>query len=237
MEDLQKKIAYLENVNNNLSALNAELEEGILRLSEQLKIEMRKNIGDKILLEYYQRLFNASAANYLIDPDPINLPCSGIKSGTSRNYLVKVKNIVAIKSEGRLKHIFLTEAQSPTEGGEKKNVIYYNNNDADWNYLLLEIQRGSQFLFRVHRSFAINIFHYTLDSDNTFKINKKLEKRTDTIIHVIKTESQFDSKAYYKRLLEIKYLFDSQAGFALDYQKLQEISRYIESQEITTDPL
>lgn len=213
-----------------------ELEDTIAFLKSKLAFEIRKNAGDKILLDYYTRLFSAGTANYLIDPDPINLACSGTKSGTSCNYLVKVKNIVAIKSDGRLKNIFLAEAQSPLEGGEKKNVIYYNNNDADWNDLLLEIQRGSQFLFRVHRSFAINVFHYTLDSDNTFKINKKLEKKTDSIIHVIKTDSQFNSEAYHKRLLEVKYLFDSQAGFALDYQKLQEISRYIESQEITTEP-
>lgn len=213
-----------------------ELEDTITVLKNKLSYEMRKNVGDKILLDYYARLFSASSANLLLDPNPIQLECSGSKAGTSCTYLVQVKNIVAIKSDGRLKHIFLTEPQSPIDGGEKKNVIYYNNNDADWNDLLTEIQKNGEFLFRVHKSYAINAYHYTLLPDNTFQINKKLEKKTDSIIHSIKTDSQFNREAYHKRLLEIKYLFDSQVGFALDYQKLQEISRYIESQVVTKDP-
>jgi hypothetical protein len=41
---------------------------------------MPKNIGDKFLFYHYQRLFNGASANYLLDPNPKTIECSGQKT-------------------------------------------------------------------------------------------------------------------------------------------------------------
>jgi hypothetical protein len=235
MNELELKIIELEKVNKELLILNSELETNVIGLTKKLSFEMRKNIGDKILFEYYQRLFNGATANYLLDPDPKPLQCSGVKTGSSSTYLVQLKNIVAIKSDGRLKTIYLTQPQSPIEGGEKKNIILFNNNDSNWDDLLFELQGSGQFLFRVHKSYAINIFHYTFSEDGIFRLNSKLKKNTNSLVHEVATDSNFNEMVYHKRLIEIKQLFDYQVGFALDYQKLQEISDYIKKHIVTNE--
>jgi hypothetical protein len=203
-----------------------ELEQTIVELKAKLAEALLKVGGDKVLLDHYVRLFTATAANYLMDPDPIELKCSGSKMGTSFTYMVKIKSIVAIKSEGRLKKIYLSEPHKPLESGPKSDVIYYNNNASDWDALLFKLQRIHQFLFRVHKSNAINIYHYTLNDENIFQINDLVKDSANELIHSIPTDSQFDVTTYTFRLLELKQLNDKQIGFALDIQKLKEISRY-----------
>jgi hypothetical protein len=235
MKELEKKIIELETANQELLRLNSELESKVIDLTKRLSFEMRKNIGDKILLAQYQKLFTGSTANWLLDPNPKPLECSGVKAGSSSTYLVQLKNIVAIKSDGRLKTIYLTQPQSPIEGGEKKDIIFFNNNDFNWNDLLFELQGNGQFLFRVHKSYAINIFHFTFSEDGIFRLNSKHKMMTNFFDHEITTDSNFDKIVYHKRLIEIKQLFDYQVGFALDYQKLQEISDYIKKHIVTNE--
>ena len=215
--------------------LNAELENGILQLKKELEKEMRKDIGDKILLEYYTRLFSASSANLLLDPNPIELACSGTKAGTTRNYIFQIKDIIAIKSDKRLKSIYLKRPIRSKEGGEVSSKIYQNNNDEDWNALLFKIQRNSQFIFRVQKSHAINIFDYVLQADNSFELAEALRGKIEGGFHNIPTDSFFDKTAYYKRLVEIDYLYNVQLGFRLDYEKIREVSDYIKTLHVTKE--
>lgn len=236
MTEAEKKILELEKVNKELLMLNSELEANIILLTDKLAYEMRKNIGDKIWLEHLQGLFNGATANYLLDPNPEKLETQGSKAGSSNTHLVQIKKIIAVKSEGRMKKIYLKEAQSPIQGGPKENPLIMNSEASNWQKALFSIQRNQQFLFRVHKSYAINIFHYTLGEDENFKLNDTLKSTTDPIIHLIPTDSEFEALSYHKRLLEIKQLFDYQIGLALDFEKLDEITRYIKTHVITKDP-
>lgn len=235
MNELEKKIFELEKVNKELLMLNSELEVNIVALTDKLAYEMRKNIGDKIWLDHLQRLFNGTTANYLLDPNPEKLETQGSKAGMSNTHLVQIKKIIAVKSEGRMKKIFLKEAQSPIQGGPAENPLIMNSEESNWQKALFSIQRNQQFLFRVHKSYAINIFHYTFGEDKKFKLNEALKATTDQSIHTIPTDSEFEPLSYHKRLLEVKQLFDYQIGLALDFEKLEEISRYIKTHVITKD--
>ena len=235
MTDLEKKIFELEKANKELLMLNSELEANIIGLTDKLAYEMRKNIGDKILFEFYQRLFNGATANYLLDPNPEKIETQGIKAGTSNTHLVQIKKIIAVKSEGRMKKIYLIEAQKPIQGGPAENPLIMNSDESNWQNTLFSIQRNQQFLFRIHKSYAINIFHYTLGEDKKFKLNEGLKSTTDSTIHSIHTDSEFEPLSYHNRLLEVKKLFDYQIGLALDFEKLEEISRYIKTHVITKD--
>ena len=235
MIDTEKKIFELEKANKELLILNSELEANIIGLTDKLAYEMRNNIGEKILLEYYQGLFNGAAANYLLDPNPEKLETQGSKTGTSTTHLIQIKNIIAVKSDGRMKKIYLVEAQKPIQGGLAENPLIMNSDESNWQNTLFSIQRNQQFLFRINRSSAINIFHYTLCEDKKFKLNEALKATTDPIIHLIPIDSTFEPLSYQKRLLEVKQLFDCQIGLALNFEKLDEISRYIKSCVVTKD--
>jgi hypothetical protein len=233
MKELEQKIQELEKINKELVLINSELETGIEYFTQELEKEMRKNIGDKILLEYYQRLFNGVVANYLLDPEPIELHTQGNKAGASNSHLIQIKNIVAVTSDRRMKKIFLTKPQKPLQGGTSENPLIINSDESNWYQTLFSIQNNQQFLFRVHKSFAINIFHYCMTETKTFELHEELKKASNPLIHSIPTDANFDSISYHKRLLEIKQLFDHQVGFALDYQKLDEITRYIKTTLVT----
>src|ERR1043166_9659771 len=178
-----------------------ELEKSIIELKAKLAFEMRKNIGDKILLDHYTRLFSATTANYLLDPNPETIETQGTKTGSSNTHLVQIKKIIALNSEGRMKKIFLTDAQAPVEGGVKENPLVLNSKTSNWPKALFAVQRNNEFLFRVHKSFAINIFHYTLSKDGDFKLHEKLKKAAPEIIHSIPADGEFKAVAYQKRLL------------------------------------
>lgn len=235
MSNENKDIAKLKKQNKDLQMLNAELENGILHLKEALERERRKNIGDKILLEHYTRLFSASTANYLLDPNPFELSCSGSKTGTTRNYILQIKDIIAIKSEGRLKNIYLKEPIKSKEGDAPTKVLHYNNNNVGWDGLLYLIQKRGQFLFRVNKSYAINIFDYILEADNSFTLAKGFWPKINASFHHIPSDTNLNKDAYFKRLIEINFLYNTQLGFALDYEKLKEMSDYIKTLNVTND--
>lgn len=214
-------------------SLNAKLSETVS--VQQLEIQRLKRLGavDKILNEWHGRHFASAAAKLIMDPNPVELECSGAKTDTSGKYLVKVQNILAIGSDERLKKIFLKEPLQPTNGRPAQKILLVNKNGLNWDRLLFKIQKRGEHLLRISKSYAINIYDYTLGENNIMQLNKELLKLADESIHELKTDSAFDLKQYHNRIYELKILSDSQEGIRLNIQKIEEISRYIKSLDIT----
>lgn len=144
----------------NEKKINAALQEEIELLHFEIE-RLRRNAGiEKVLGSFQSKAFAAAAADLLLDPAPMELLCSGEKADTSETYLVRLSDVLAIHSRKRPKDIFLKKAIRPRSGGREQVKITFDKNDINFDELLTAIQRGSNYLLRVHNSFAVHIFHY-----------------------------------------------------------------------------
>lgn len=213
--------------------LNAKLRETIL--AQQSEIQRLKRVGavDKILNEWHSRNFTSAVADFIIDPNPFEIAASGVKAGSSVTYFITVGNILAIKSEERLKCIYLKKHVKPSSGGIEQRKIYINKNDSNWEKLLFQIQKRGHHLMRASRSFAINIYDYTYTQEGHLILNDEFLKTPEETLHKIKTDAVFDVKLYHERLFEIDRLARTQQEFRLSFEKVQEIERYIKLMNVT----
>ncbi|HLP39509.1 hypothetical protein [Lacibacter sp.] len=208
----------------NEKKINAALQEEIELLHFEIE-RLRRNAGiEKVLGSFQSKAFAAAAADLLLDPAPMELLCSGEKADTSETYLVRLSDVLAIHSRKRPKDIFLKKAIRPRSGGREQVKITFDKNDINFDELLTAIQRGSNYLLRVHNSFAVHIFHYVFSKKKKFVLHEQLQTDENRDVHEIPIDSKFDQELYHTRLFEIDKLFQHQSSYQLSLQKIEEIN-------------
>lgn len=205
--------------------LNATLKEEIDMLHFEIG-RLNRNAGlEKVLGSFQSNAFAAAAADFLLDPAPIELMCSGEKADTAEKYMVRLSDVLAIQSRKRPKDIFLKKAIHPKSGGKEQVKITFDKNDINFDQLLLLIQRSDTRLLRVHNSFAVNILHYVFSKKNKFVLSQQLQTDENKEVHEIPIDSRFDKELYHARLFELDKLFQHQSSFAMNLQKIEEIKQ------------
>lgn len=216
-----------ENNNKEIERLNIELQEQRL-LNETLKHELeaqalaieyltKKIEINKVLNNFNTYSISAAAADLLIDPNPVEIICSGEKADTSEKYKIRLMNVLAVYSDGRLKRIFLKNLVHPSSGGKGKTILNVDRNGENFDTLLFKLQKGGERLLRVHKSFAINIYHYIYSEKLAFQLKENLRTKENTQIQVVPVGSIFQKSVYDNRIFEIEKLKD----YIKDYQNVQ----------------
>ena len=183
---------------------------------------------DSELLRLRGHDMEAVAADLLIDPPPVEIHCTENNKG--RNYQVRVRNVLAIESKGRIKRIYLLKPVIANEGGPNRSFVETNESLDD---LLLKLQRNNLFLMKVSRTYAINMFEYTFAEPGVFNIIAGKKIKIPRGLLAVKTEKIFDSKHYHERLYEIGFYNESRNQYGLNSEKIAELTRYKNSLDIT----
>ena len=199
---------------NQLKKENEELKKMVISLKVQQGV-------DKIILGLHEKNFASAAADYLINPNPIKIHAT--EKGAGYDVLLGVRNILAIKSEGRTKKIHLKHGVTPANGGTAKWRIETNDS---FDHLLAHLGQNCHHLLRISDSHVINIYEYELLKSGTFVLTSEPPKQFDKALREIKVDKKFSHKVYHTRLMEIDRLFKHHQDFSINLRKIEEISRY-----------
>lgn len=239
--DLSKaeKIAFAKQLNKLLDEISDKKESQLIielkKENEILKAEVKKQLFkngiDNVLIQFHQQNFASAAADLLINPNPVEI--HGTKAGRGLDFLVPLMQILCIKSDVRQKTIYLKQPLIPKEGGLKETKVLINTQKLDFPGLLFSIQKRAHHLLRVNISFAVNIYHYSLDEKGFFVLNTDAPKGFNENLIKIKTDTKFDANLYQTRLLEIDRLAKHHKDFAVNAKKIEEINKYKKSQSNT----
>lgn len=171
-------------------------------LENQILKERRQSAVDKTLLEYHQRQFSFALSDYLINPEPIKV--HGTDKGRGIDFLIELMNVIAIKSIGRIKKIFLKTPIRPIEGGQYHNSITFNSDVSDFNSALYSIQGRWTHLIRVNKSVAVNIHYYDLESEKKLQFNIDPSTNLEKDLETLKTDKFFDIDTFNRRKIEFR---------------------------------
>lgn len=199
-------------------------------LKEIAKLRFARGV-DAALMSFHQSNFTAAVADYLIHPNPIDIPCT--HNNFSLTFRLGLTDLLLIRSKGRTKLIYLKKKHRALEGGEEQNTIMVNRNDLDFSNLLFLLQRNGNHILRISQSYAVNIFYYGRTDKNTFKLLIEPPEGFDKKLVEIKADKYFDAKIYQKRLIEIDRLGHHLKDFEVNLEKIEEINRYKNSMGIT----
>lgn len=122
----------------------------------------------------------AVVAAYVTDPEKVKLRC--IYHG---EFEVRPRNILAVESQGKLKKIYFKEPICPLRSDTRRLFMHVR---MGFDALLSKLQKQVQFFFRVHDSYAVNLFEYRLlqpgrfvfRDDNLTSVEYKDIRRIDT---------------------------------------------------------
>ena len=185
------------------------------------------------LSKYAGANFGAVAADLILNPEPVEIPCS--EKGKRLNFMISLNNVLAVESRGRIKRIYLREPIIPKEGGLSHYFVETNSGGLNFETLLRKLQKNRQHIMRVSTSYALNIFQYTLSETKVFHIIDKPENDLYGAIAEITADKIFNQDAYHKQLWEVDYMYKYRSKFAFHQQKMDEITRYMDSQAVTND--
>lgn len=188
-----------------VKAENEALKGKIIELDSELKRERRKRAVDSVLLEYHQRQFTIAAADLILNPDPIKV--HGTFDNKGLDFWIKLADVVVVKSNERIKEIFLKTSIRPEQGGKNHKSIMINDNKINFEKVLQSIQGRSTHLLRVNKSMAVNLHHYDLADERTLTLN--IEKRPVWLkdFSEVKTDKFFKLDVYHRRKYEIQEVY------------------------------
>jgi hypothetical protein len=199
-------------------------------LKEIAKLRFARGM-DAALMSLHQSNFTAAVADYLIHPNPIDIPCT--HNNISLTFRLGLTDILLIRSKGRTKIIYLKKKHRAIEGGEEHSVIMVNRNDLDFINLLFLLQRNGNHILRISQSYAVNIFYYERTDKNTFRLLIEPPEGFDKKLMDVKADKYFDAKLYQERLIEIDRLGHHLKDFEVNIAKIEEINRYKKEMGIT----
>jgi hypothetical protein len=229
----EEKISFLKVQLKAEKKINEELKSEVVVLYNEIERLKRNIYIENILNGFKTNAFKAAAGNLLIDPNPIELSCSGTKADTTEIYSIRLLDVLAICSRKRPKDIYLRNTISSNSGGPKRNKITFDKNEVNFDQLLTKIQGKGTHLLRVHNKYAINIYHYSYSKKNTFILNTGLCNDENRDIHEIPTDAALDIQLYNRRIFEIGKLSESQIGVQLNFDKIAEINALKENLDFT----
>lgn len=247
---LERRIAFEERILSGESNTGIAIAWQLLRevIDDIIKAYEREKVGNEILLKEITKLrfargvdaalmslhqsnFTAAVADYLIHPNPIDIPCT--HNNTGLTFRLGLTDILLIRSKGRTKLIYLKKKHRAVEGGDEHNVIMVNRNDLDFTNLLFLLQKNGNHILRISQSYAVNIFYYGRTAKNTFRLLIEPPEDFDKKLIEVKTDKYFDAKLYQERLIEIDRLGHHFKDFEVNMAKIEEINRYKKEMGIT----
>ncbi len=160
----------------------------------------------------------AALGNLMWDPAPAPLHCTS--GGSGEDFVVKAANIYAIEAHRKTKKIYLIKPIQPVIGGKYRHFI---ETDSDLDDLLRQLQGNSNLLFRVHKSYAINILEYTLPIPGTFCINETPSDIIYSTILKVKTDIKFDAIEYQRQVMRIGEYYDSLSNYARNVKNIRRL--------------
>ena len=195
LDKLTKKLQAIQADNEVLRKRNIELE-------DELRKEIRKSAGDKILLDFHQNQFTAAAADLLTNPDPIKL--HGTYKGKGLDFFVDLMSVVLVTSKGRVKELLTVKPVQPIQGGQFLSSILTNNSEGDFDKTLYAIQGKGKHLLRVNKSVAVNIHYYDLADKNELRLNLKKIPLAVSKFKTVKTDKFFNGDLFLQRKHEME---------------------------------
>lgn len=227
-------VSAFDNENNSNRIIqpntNELLKEIDLLKAQIKKINFKRGI-ENVVLNYHEANYASAAADLIINPNPIEI--HGTKAGKGLDFVVKLMDILIIKSDSRGKIIYLKEPIIPKDGGLKHSKIETNDQKLNFENLLLLIQKRGHHLIRINKSVAVNIYQYSLNKENHFVLNANAPKGFDKDLICVKTDSYFNSNLYHTRLMEIDRISKHHIDFTVNIKKIEEITRYKNSLDVT----
>jgi|GEM_PF-3067095 len=157
------------------------------------------------------------AAN-LTDPGKVKLRC--VYHG---DFEVKPRNILAVVSHGKLKRLILREPVRPLKSSTKR--LYFDVRSG-FDALINSLQEGIQLFFRVHDSYAVNLFEYRLLRQGTFVLkDDSLTSEEYKDIRRIPTDFKFVAENYQRAFEKIETYEVDIAKFETSRQEVIDIDR------------
>jgi len=150
-------------------------------------------------------MIEAVQDKYLTILNPAPVPLKGDFDGEFGNHKIEVKNVVAIKSEGKYKRLFLKENiyEIPTKG----KTLFEFKIESSWDKLLKTLDSPHIKLFKIHKSWCINIEHFKLKK-NKLTPQPNIEKKQ---LHgLILRLSNEKSEAFREMEKNLKFLISFQ---------------------------
>jgi len=190
----------------------------------ELEKRIRKNAVNNILLDFHQQSFTSAAASLIINPDPIY----------TYDINTNLSNIIIIKSGKKYKEIYYKKTSINKLNSDK---IYRKVVTNNFTKLLFDLQKQSTHLLRVHKSFAINIYHYSLNAAKKFDLIIEPPKGFDKELINIPTDIFFKPEFYHTRLMEIDFLNKTHKDVSINLKKIKEIEEWTRSQNSPVVPL
>ena len=105
----------------------------------------------------------AALSDLEINPNPIEVHAT--EKGRGIDFMISLKNVLVIESDGRTKIIYLDQPVIPKWGGKQYLKIEANES---FDELLLLLQRRADHILQISISHAINIYNYKFSEANTF---------------------------------------------------------------------
>ena len=165
----------------------------------------------------------AAVMDLLNDPDEVEVHCT--KDHTGEDFEFRPRNILAIEGDKKKKTIYFRKPVQPKQGGTKRHHIELS---IDFEDLLKIINEKSKTLYRIHNSFAINIFEYSFSKPNMFVLIDKPKHELYTSILEKSTDSKFDTEEYFKRISEMELYKNYLTDFQSNLKKMELITAQID---------
>lgn len=165
----------------------------------------------------------AAALDLLNDPDEVDVHCT--KDHVGEDFEFRPRNVLAIEGDKKKKVIYFRKPVQPKQGGTKRHCIELS---IDFEDLLKIINEKSKTLYRIHNSFAINIFEYSFSKPNMFTLIDKPKHELYNSILEKSTDSKFDTEGYFKRISEIDFCKNYLTNFQSNLKKMEVITAQIE---------
>jgi len=179
---------------------------------------------DKILLEYHSRFNAQTLIDLYLNPESNSVISS--EKNVSIEFKVSSSDVIYIKSNGRIKDLYLDKFIEPVLGGGAKKKITTNKEIYNLKGILNAIQGKKGHLIIVNKSIALNLMKYDLAEESTFAIKAEYESKIEKEFHRIKVDRYFDINDYNERLNEIKHIFKSKENLLDILNNIKEMSRY-----------
>jgi len=173
-------------------------------------------------MTFFARQNNTSViAADLTDPDKIKLRC--VYHG---DFEVRPRNIIAIKSNGKLKKLYLKEPICPLRSSTKRISFDVK---LGFDEIITKLQKQIQIFFRVHDSYAVNLFEYRLLRQGIFVLkDETLMSENNNSIQRIKTDFKFNAQNYQNVLEEIETYEAEIANFGPSKEKFDHVNGQME---------
>jgi hypothetical protein len=208
--------------------LTPEEENIILKsIIDRLEWRVRGLIVRDMLNQQMSSLHGEKMAGVVADlaliPETVKVHCT--EDGHGYDYTLTIRDIIAIKSIGRIKRIYI---RNNVAGGD---FVKYVEANIGFEDLLEQLQKKALLLQIANRSSVFNMLEYKFLAPDTFTINSELGKKLKDIpafepILTVVVDSKFNKEQYESSRWEIDHYVNHVRNMETADAKLKILSRY-----------